>query len=153
MKVILPIAALLAILIAAGVFGGSKPTDRTPVDLELAPAPATASVTPRAVAPPVAFDPFTRWGAAALQHGVADPGPEAALPLAEVDPFHRYGVAAPPAPGPVRIAGNPWDWTRVSFADVRALYEGALPVFDADPMPPAPPASGGWLETAPLDAK
>ena len=148
MRVVLPIA-IVAILITAGaVSGGSKLTDRASVDRE----PGAASVTPPEPVYPVAFDPFTGWGVVDLQHGVADSGPAAALPFVEVDPFDRYGVAAQPVPLARTVTGS-WDWTRVSFADVRALYEGALPVFDADPVPPAPPASGGWWETAPLDAK
>lgn len=152
MKVVLPIAAILAIMIAAGVFGGSKPTDRAPVDLEDAPAPVAASVTLREAAGPVAFDPYTGWGVADLQHGVADSGPEAVLPLIEVDPFDRYGVAAQPVPL-ARTVTDSWDWTPVSFADVRALYEDALPMFAVDPVPAAAPATGAWWETVPLDAK
>jgi len=152
MRVVLPIAAIVAILITAGaVSGGSKLTDRAPVDLE-PDAPVVTNVTLREAAYPVAFDPFTGWGVADLQHGVADPGPEAAPPaFVEVDPFDRYGVAAPTAHRPVRIAGTPWDWSLVTFADVRALYEAALPVLAASPVPAGEPAP--WWETAPLDAK
>ena len=151
MKVVLPIAALLAILIAAGaVSGGSKLTDRAPVDLEPG-APGAASVTLPEAAYPVAFDPFTGWGVADLQHG----GPPVAHsqgplpPFMEVDPLDRYGVAVPTVPLARPVVA--WDWTPVSFADVRALYEDALPVFAADPVPAGAPAS--WWETAPLDAK
>ena len=92
MKVVLPIAALLAILIAAAVFGGANRAPGAPVPLE---APAD------------------------LQPGATDPGPEAALPFVEVDPFDRYGVQAPPVPL-VRAVTGPWDWQ--SFADARAQY-------------------------------
>ncbi|MDE0227311.1 MAG: hypothetical protein OXJ62_00470 [Spirochaetaceae bacterium] len=149
MRVVLPIAAIVAILITAGaVSGGSKLTERGPVDLEPG-APVAASVTLREAAYPVAFDPFTGWGVAGLQHGAADPGPAAALPLIEVDPFDRYGVDAPTVPL-VRAVAGPWDWR--SFAEVRAWY--ADPGADALPAAGTGPAvTGAWWETAPLDAK
>ena len=144
MKVVLPIAALLAILIAAGVFGGTKPND------------GAASVTARDAGYPVTFDPFTGWGAADLQHGVPDPGPEGppvahsrALPLVEVDPFDRYGVGAPFVPL-VRAVTGSWGESLVTFAEVRARYAPADALPDAGA---APVASDAWWITAPLDAK
>ena len=155
MKVVLPIAALLAILIAAGVFGGTKPNDGAAVDQ--AAAAGAASVTARDAGYPVTFDPFTGWGAADLQHGVPDPGPEGppvahshgALPLVEVDPFDRYGVSAPFVPL-VRAVTGSWGESLVTFAEVRARYApaDALPGAGA-----APVASDAWWITAPLDAK
>ena len=162
MKVVLPIAALLAILIAAAVFGGSNQlpvpfSQGAPAELESAPAPGAAIVTARNAGSPVAFDPFTGWGVADLQHGVADPGPEGppvahshgALPLVEVDPFDRYGVSAPFVPL-VRAVTGSWGGSLVTFAEVRARYApaDALPAVGA-----APVASDAWWITAPLDAK
>lgn len=143
MKLVLPIAVLLAILTVAAVFGGANRAPGAPVptslpaDLPGASAPAAASVTPREAVYPVAVDPYVGWAVADLQHGVADPGPD---------------VAAPFPPQPMRIAGNPWGGPLVTLADVRALYEAALPALDADPVPAAAPATGAW-ETVPLDAK
>ena len=147
MRVVLPIAAIVAILIAAGaVSGGAKLTGRAPVDL----VPAAATVT----APyPVAFDPYTGWGVAELSVA-AEPGPEAALPSFEVDPFDRYGVTAPPHPWKALAALSPGEGALVpvTFADVRAWYGG-------DPLADALPATGAapdtwWGDTLPpLDAK
>ena len=153
MKVVLPIAAPLAILIAAGVFGGAKPNDGAPVDQ--AAAARAARVTARDAGYPVTFDPFTGWGAADLQHGAPDPGPEGpavaqrALPLVEVDPFDRYGVGAPFEPL-VRAVTGSWGRSLGTFAEVRARYApaDALPAAGA-----APVASDAWWITAPLDAK
>lgn len=148
MRVVLPIAAIVAILITAGaVSGGSKLTDRAPVDLEPG-APVAASVPLREAAYPGAFDPFTGWGVFDLQHGVT--GRAAAPPaIVEVDPFDRYGVEAPSVPL-VRAVPGPWDWR--SFAEVRAQY--ADPGADALPGADTGPAvTGAWWETAPLDAK
>ena len=154
MKVVLPIAALLAILIAAAVFGGANRapvpfSQEAPADLQSAAAPAAASVTPRNAAYPVAFDPFTGWGVADLQPGATDPGPEAAVPFVEVDPFDRYGVQAPATVPLVRAVTGPWDWQ--SFAAARAQYAPR-----ADAMPDAstgPVVTAAWWLAAPLDAK
>ena len=144
MKVVLPIAAIVAILIAAGaVSGGAKLTGRAPVDL----VPAAATVT----APyPVAFDPYTGWGVAELSVA-AEPGPEAALPSFEVDPFDRYGVTAPPHPWEALAALSPGEGALVSlvtFADVRAWYGD-------DPLADALPTTDAWWDNTPppLDAK
>ena len=153
MRVVLPIAGILAILIAAVVFGGAPVpfSQDAPTALEAVPTSAAASVTPPAVAYPVAFDPYAGWGVADLQHG----GPPVAhsqghLPsFVEVDPLDRYGVAAPTVP--LARPAVAWDWTPVSFAAVRALYEDALPGLALDPVPAGAPAP--WWETAPLDAK
>ena len=148
MKVVLPIAALLAILIAAAVSGGAK---SVPVDQD-----AAAHV---AEPYPVAFDPFTGWGVADMQGGASVPGPEepsvTALQVVEVDAFERYGVEAPPARA-VRTVTDPWQ----SFAEVRAQYgdPGADALAGAlmDALPAAstgPVATGAWWDAAPLDAK
>ena len=143
-KVVLPIAALLAILIAAAVFGVARApvpvSQEAPAELESAPAPSAAAY-------PVAFDPFTGWGVADLRHGAADPGPETALPLVEVDPFDRYGVGAPLVPLARTVTG-PWDWQ--TFAEARARYT------PADALPDAgtgPVVTDAWWLAAPLDAK
>lgn len=149
MKVVLPIAALLAILIAAAVFGGANRAPEAPVSFsQEAPADLQSAPAPAAAAYPVAFDPFTGWGVADLQPGATDPGPEAALPFVEVDPIDRYGVQAPPVPL-VRAVTGPWDWQ--SFAEARAQYAPR-----ADAMPDAstaPVVTAAWWLAAPLDAK
>ena len=146
MKVVLPIAAPLAILIAAGVFGGAKPNDGAPVDQ--AAAARAASVTARDAGYPVTFDPFTGWGAAALQHGAPDPGPEGpavaqrALPLVEVDPFDRYGVGAPFEPLVRAVTGS---WGR-SLVNLRRSARSVRPrtrCRRSAPTPVAPATAAG----------
>lgn len=144
MKVVLPIAALLAILTAAaGAAVTRAPEPTAPVDMEVA---TGAELYP-------VFDPFQGMGVAGLQHGTDGPGPETVPAPFEVDPFVRYGVAAPPARR-VRGVTGAWDWQ--SFAEVRAQYAdpsaGALT--DATPNArTALVATDAWWSTAPLDAK
>ena len=150
-KVVLPIAALLVILIAVAVFGGVRaPVPAVHEASERAPAPAVARALPHADADPVAFDPFTGWGVAGLQHG----GPAVARshgvqPLVEVDPFDRYGVAAPPVFRAHPVTG-PWDGQ--SFAEARATYAPAAALPDAGTGPVTTDADAWWL-AAPPDAK
>ena len=144
MRVVLPIAAIVAILIAAGaVSGGAKLTDRAPVDLEPA---AAAGAEPY----PAIFDPYTGWEVADLAVTAA-PGPETALPSFEVDPFDRYGVSAPPHPWEALAAPSLEKGALVplvTFADVRAWYGD-------DPRAAAQPATDAWWGASPppLDAK
>ena len=153
MRVVLPIAAIVAILIAAGaVSGGAKLTGRAPVD-DLAPA-APAGAEPS----PVAFDPYTGWGVADLAV-VPQPGPEAALPYFEVEPFDRYGVSAPPFPWEALATPSLEEGplaALVTFADVRAWY-GDDPLADVLQASAAAPVAGTdswWGDTPPpLDAK
>ena len=155
MRVVLPIAAIVAILIAAAaVSGGTKLTDRAPVDLEPA-APAAAEPYP------VSFDPYTGWGVAELPV-TAEPGREAAVPYFEVDPFDRYGVSTPRA-WEAMAAPNLEGGSLVplvTFADVRAWYgddplADALPATSAEPVAMAGPATDAWWSDTPppLDAK
>ncbi|MCY4376902.1 MAG: hypothetical protein OXC31_24365 [Spirochaetaceae bacterium] len=144
-KVVLPIAALLVILIAVAVFGGA----RAPVPA-VHEAPADARALPHADAAPVAFDPFTGWGVAGLQHdGPPVARSQAAPPLVEVDPFDRYGVAAPPVFRAHPVTG-PWDGQ--SFAEARATYAPAAALPDAGTGPVTTDADAWWL-AAPPDAK
>lgn len=149
MRVVLPIAAIVAILTAAAVVsGGVKLTDgRASVDLEPA--------MPAGIAPyPAIFDSYTGLRGADLAVTV-EPDPErspvaqGALPLVEVDPFARYGVGAPPVPL-VRAVTGPWGGPLVTFAEVRARYApaDALPTASS-----APVATDAWWTAAPLDAK
>jgi len=160
MRVVLLIAAIVAILIAAAaVSGGAKLTDRAPVDLEPA---APAGTEPY----PVVFDPYTGWGVSELVV-TGESGPAADRPHFEVDPFDRYGVAPPhpwetPAPslgeGPL-VA--PQVATLVTYADVRAWYGDdplaeALQATGAEPAEPVAMAASSleeWPLAAPLDAK
>lgn len=162
MKVVLPIAALLAILFTATLVPSSQ---EAPADLEGAPAPA--AVTPWSGAYddayPVAFDPFTGWGVADLP-GASVRGPEGpsvtALQVVEVDAFERYGVEAPPHPWEALAAPAPGPGALVPLAEVRAQYgdpgADALAGALADALPAAstgPAATGAWWDAAPLDAK
>lgn len=161
MKVVLPIAALLAILIGTWAPGAPVPLFRnTPDDLEGAAAAAAAPPWAGVYdgASPVVFDPFTGWGVSDLQHGVRD-REAAQTALVEVDPLDRYGVEVP-AVRLVRAVAAPWDWR--SYAEVRAQYADpgasadALAGVLADAMPDfgtVPVVTGAWWETAPLDAK
>ena len=159
MRVVLLIAAIVAILIAAAaVSGGAKLTDRAPVDLEPA---APAGTEPY----PVVFDPYTGWGVAELAIAT-EPGPEVALPF-EVDPFDRYGVTPPhPWATPARSLGEgpqvaPQVAALVTYADVRAWYGDdplaeALQATGAEPAEPVAMAASSleeWPLAAPLDAK
>ena len=136
MRVVLPIA-IVAILIAAALFGGSKSYPQFPVVDQAAPAHVAEPY-------PVAFDPFTGWGVADLQAARppvahSQESPPAFADVFEVDPLDRYGVAPPPVHRVVRTVTDPW----LSFADVRARYEDAAPA--SDPW---------WGDTPlPLDAK
>ena len=152
MRVVLPIAAIVAILIAAAaVSGGAKLTDRAPVDLE---PDAPAGTDPY----PVAFDPYTGWGVTDLPVAT-ELGPEAALPSFEVDPLDRYGVSAPPHPWEDLAAPSLEEGplaALVTFADVRAWY-GHDPLADVLQASAAAPVAGTdswWGDTPPpLDAK
>ena len=130
MRVVLPIAAVVAILIAAGaVSGGAKLTDRAPVGLETA---APAGTAPY----PVVFDPYTGLGVAELPVAAA-PGPEAALPSFEVDPLdpHRWKALTAPSFEKGPLVARAW------YGD--APLAVALPATDA-----------WWSDTPPpLDAK
>ena len=159
MRVVLLIAAIVAILIAAAVSGGARLTDRAPVD----PGPAA----PVAADPyPAIFDPYTGWGVSELVV-TGESGSAADRPHFEVDPFDRYGVTPPhpwetPAPslgeGPL-VA--PQVATLVTYADVRAWYgddplAAALQATGAEPAAPVAMAASSleeWPLAAPLDAK
>ena len=144
MKVVLPIAALLAILIAAGsISGGPSLTDRGPVD------PAQGSAVPY----PVAFDPFTGWGMADI---AVDQAPESAVIRVEIrrDLFDYYGVDTA-EPFPVNAPYLPPLVPQPqSFADMRALYdpEPLMPTAADEPVAVAT-ATNWWGDSPPPDAK
>ena len=141
MKVALPIAALLAILIAAGstaVPGEPIPTDRYLVG------PAQDTAVPYSVA----FDPFTGLG---MTDNALDHAPEPAAIRFEIGPDLFDHGADTAELYPVDVLYPPLVPQPQSFAAMRALHDPEP--LSAEPVAVATATDAWWDTPPPLDAK